>query len=135
MKKTICMLAILFVCYSAVAQSISNTSNTITFNVSGTDCSRTPAAGTWEMDLEYFDMLYTFDWIHINNVTVTVTVSGSTFTIDASSVSPAINLPPDELINTVGRIDLTNSTTGYTMIFAMGYINCEPLALSSIIRP
>jgi hypothetical protein len=132
MKKTICLFAILVICFSSFAQAISNTSNTITFNISGTDCHTAPPAGTYELDLAYFDFDQA-DWVHINDITVTVTVSGSTFTIDASAVTPAVDLPEDELIYSVGNVSLTNTSTDFYLIFDSGYVNCEPLGIAGIL--
>lgn len=130
MKKIICFFAIVFISLGCIAQPVSNTSNTITFDISGTDCSATPA-GSYTADLSYFD-LCTADWVQLNDISVSVTVSGTTFTIDASGVTPAVSFPTDEeyqLLNSAGNVTLTNGSTEYHLIFDSGQINCQPLGL------
>jgi hypothetical protein len=130
MKKIICFFAIVFISLTAMAQ-ISNTSNTVTFDVNGTDCATTPAAGSYTADLSYFDF-WTADWVYLNDIPVTVSVSGTTFTVDASSVTPAVNFPTDEgyqLLYSTGHLILPSGSTEYHLIFDYGYLNCQPLGM------
>jgi hypothetical protein len=135
MKKTICLFAIVFICLTGMAQ-ISNTSNTATFNVYQTDCPAPPAAGSYTADLEYFDF-WTTDWVRHNDIPVTVSISGTSFTIDASSVSPAVNFPTDEgyqFLYSTGHFILTSGSTEFHLIFDNGYIGCQPLGIRKIIE-
>ena len=120
------VVSLLFLSAASVAQTISNTSNTITFNVSGTDCATVPASGTYTLDIEYFDFSIG-DWVILNDLTVTVTAGTSTFTVDCSGVSPAVNFPVDELIYSTGHIVLTKTGYEYTLYFDGGQLNCIPL--------
>lgn len=119
-------VSLLFLSAASVAQTISNTSNTITFNVSGTDCNVVPPSGTYTLDIEYFDFSIG-DWVELDDLTVIITAGTSTFTIDCSGVSPAVNFPVGEFITSVGHILLTKTGYEYTLYWDSDYVTCTPL--------
>ena len=127
MRKLIVLeLPLLLLSAASVSQTITNTSNSVTFNVSGTDCSIVPVSGTYTLDIAYFD-LNIGDWVELNGLTVSVTAGSSTFTIDCSGVTPAVNFPADYFIITTGHIKLTKTGYEYLLYWDSDYLSCTPL--------
>jgi hypothetical protein len=122
--------------HTSIAQNITNTSNTVTFDLSTSerDCPNVPGpgSGTYQLDITWFDMNIG-DWIYLNGLTATVTVNAHDFTIDASAVTPAVNFPPDEFINTFGSIVLTQPGFEYKLFWQIDQLNCTPLGIQSVI--
>lgn len=117
---------LLFLSATAVSQSISNTSNTVTFNVTSTDCSIVPPSGNYTLDISYFDFSIG-DWVNLTSLAVTVSAGTSTFTIDCSGVTPAVNFPYNDFINSVGNIKLTKTGYEYLLYWDTDYLSCTPL--------
>lgn len=133
MKKFISALLPVIILFStsAFSQSISNTSNTITIDISEPyDCPTVAPSGTYNIDLAYFD-LNLGDWVYVNDVTVTVSSTSTTFTIDFSSVTPAVNFPAGDFINGAGHFTLTKTGTEYTLYWDSYWLTCVPLGLTS----
>lgn len=90
--------------------TVTNTTNTITFNNPPT----MPAAGTYNVVLTYFDELAGRCGPAINCSSATITVSGSSFTIDLGSCA---NLPSDYSESGIRYTNIYSTTGGHNYFY------------------